>query len=83
MAVHKFTALSRDEIDAAARDRFGRPNSKLSRPHDLRFGNRGSVSVNRDTGGWYDHEKCEGGRLQLPPSIGVADDIEGADCRRV
>lgn len=66
MAVHKFTALSRDEIDAAARDRFGRPNSKLSRPHDLRFGNRGSVSVNRDTGGWYDHEKCEGGRLQLP-----------------
>lgn len=58
--------LSRTEIDALARDRFGDPTQKLCRPHDLRFGTHGSVSVNRDTGAWYDHENRKGGWLQSP-----------------
>ncbi len=48
MALQKNLDLSHTEIDALARDRFGDPTQKLCRPHDLRFGTHGSVSVNRD-----------------------------------
>ena len=66
MALQKNLDLSHTEIDALARDRFGDPTQKLCRPHDLRFGTHGSVSVNRDTGAWYDHENRKGGWLQSP-----------------
>ena len=48
MALQKNLDLSHTEIDALARDRFGDPTQKLCRPHDLRFGTHGSVSVNRE-----------------------------------
>ncbi len=42
---------------------FGDVNSKLSKHHQLRFGNKGSVSVNLQSGQWYDFSSGEGGNL--------------------
>ena len=42
---------------------FGDVNSKLSKHHQLRFGNKGSVSVNLQSGQWYDFSTGEGGNL--------------------
>ena len=42
----------------------GEPNKSLSSKKELRFGNKGSVSVavaGRNAGAWYDHEIQEGG----------------------
>ena len=67
MALQKKMALSHTDIDCLAIARFGQSNKKLSNHKELRFGNRGSVSVKRDEGLWYNHEKGEGGRLEEPP----------------
>jgi len=56
--------MSRDEIAALARARFGAPNARLSRGHDLRFGRKGSTSVDLATGRWFDHEAGAGGVLR-------------------
>src|SRR3981081_4414286 len=45
---------------------LGCPNRMMSSKRQLRFGNKGSLSViiaGPKTGGWYDHESCEGGDL--------------------
>ena len=42
---------------------FGDVNSKLSKHHQLRFGNKGSVSVNLQSGQWYDFSSGDGGNL--------------------
>lgn len=42
---------------------FGDSNLKLSKYHQLRFGNKGSVSVNLQSGQWYDFSSGEGGNL--------------------
>src|SRR5271154_2522021 len=46
---------------------LGRPNERLSKPpHDIRFGNNGSMAVNYEGATWYDHEnKIRGGVLDL------------------
>ena len=46
---------------------LGEPNHKLSNyPTDVRYGTHGSLSVNMETGEWYDHEaKVGGGVLDL------------------
>jgi hypothetical protein len=52
-------------IEAVAADIFGSCNTEMSRePEDVRFGNRGSVSVNYETGIWYDHEEKRGGGVR-------------------
>jgi putative DNA primase/helicase len=41
---------------------LGEPNAKMSKfPHDMRFGTRGSISVNFEKGIFHDHEANEGG----------------------
>ncbi len=50
-------------IENTAREFFGDVNHKLSRGDNLRFGNKGSVSVNLINGQWYDFKSGEGGSL--------------------
>jgi hypothetical protein len=51
--------------EAVAVDIFGASNERLSRPpEDVRFGNRGSKSVNYLTGIWYDFENNRGGGVK-------------------
>jgi len=40
---------------------FGEPNRVYSSEHELRYGSRGSLSVDLKKGTWYDHESEEGG----------------------
>lgn len=51
------------DIFSDACDRFGKPNGKLSTSSELRFGRRGSLSVNLRSGLWFDHELGEGGSI--------------------
>jgi hypothetical protein len=46
---------------AVAHDLFGDPNKQLSTKRELRFGKHGSVSVDLETGQFYDHEQKDGG----------------------
>jgi len=46
-----------------ARELLGEPNTVLSSHDELRFGNRGSLSVSLDKGTWHDHEIGKGGGL--------------------
>jgi hypothetical protein len=58
---HSFTG---DDIEAVARKLMGDPNPKYSTKQELRFGNKGSLSVEIDgenAGCWFDHEAKEGG----------------------
>lgn len=51
-------------IEPVARMLFGEPNRHLSNPRELRFGNRGSLSIKIDgphKGTWNDHEAATGG----------------------
>ena len=51
--------------EAVVADIFGEPNEKMSRPpDDVRFGNRGSISVNYTSGQWYDFENGRGGGIK-------------------
>ena len=40
---------------------LGEPNERLSTPGELRFGTRGSLSVDLEKGRWFDHEANTGG----------------------
>ena len=44
-----------------ARELLGEPNKALSSARELRFGHRGSISVDLEKGVWHDHESGEGG----------------------
>ena len=51
-------------IEPVARHLLGEPNKALSSKTQLRFGSRGSVSVEiagKNKGTWFDHEANEGG----------------------
>jgi hypothetical protein len=51
-------------MDDLARHLLGKPNKKLSTSTELRFGNKGSMSVNiggAEPGVWFDHEAGKGG----------------------
>ena len=51
--------------EAVAADALGPCNEQMSRPpEDVRFGNKGSVSVNYATGQWYDFENDRGGGVK-------------------
>lgn len=50
-------------FEQAARERFGEPNKRLSTRQEMRFGTHGSVSVNVETGDFYDFEVESGGKL--------------------
>lgn len=52
-----------DHIEAVARHYWGEPNVKLSNGTELRFGTKGSKSVNLEKGCWYDHENDFGGKV--------------------
>jgi hypothetical protein len=59
-------ALFNDVMEDIARRLLGEPNSALSKPHRLRWGNRGSLEVNTGLGVFYDHEAgCGGGVIDL------------------
>jgi hypothetical protein len=67
-------------LEPLARHFFGEPNYAMSSKIELRFGSRGSLSIDLAKGVWHDHEDGKGG--------GVLDLIErhtghqGADCIR-
>ncbi len=48
-------------IEQVARSLWGEPNAHLSSKKELRFGSRGSRSVDLQKGTWHDHENGEGG----------------------
>jgi len=48
-------------IENVARELFGEPNAGLSSRTNLRFGSKGSLSVDTEQGIWHDHEAGEGG----------------------
>jgi hypothetical protein len=48
-------------IEPVARRLLGEPNSQLSTKNDLRWGNKGSFSVDIKKGIWFDHEAKQGG----------------------
>ena len=48
-------------IETVAKALLGEPNHKLSTKSELRWGNRGSMSVDLVKGTWFDHEAEEGG----------------------
>jgi hypothetical protein len=50
-------------IEPVARELLGEPNAALSSKTELRFGTRGSLTVDLEKGVWYDHESGEGGGL--------------------
>ena len=53
-----------ERMEELARTLLGTPNKKLSTRDELRFGNRGSMSVNiggAEPGVWFDHEAAKGG----------------------
>ena len=47
--------------ESVARDLLGDPNRHLSDKRQLRWGSKGSISLDLRTGGWFDHERGEGG----------------------
>src|SRR6516165_11553470 len=62
---HRLDALSDIDfanlIGAVAHHFWGASNKKLSSRGELRFGTRGSRSVDLTSGTWFDHERNEGG----------------------
>lgn len=48
-------------IEQVARLLLGKPNADQSKPDNLRFGSRGSLSVDLKQGTWFDHEAGNGG----------------------
>jgi len=56
-AGHALAAL----IEPVARLLLGEPNTRLSSDHELRYGSRGSFSIDLQKGVWHDHETGEGG----------------------
>ena len=53
-----------ERMEEMALHLLGTPNKKLSSRDELRFGNRGSMSVNiggAEPGIWFDHEAAKGG----------------------
>jgi AAA domain len=48
-------------IEPVARHLLGAPNEAQSTRRDMRFGNRGSLSINLEKATWHDHETNEGG----------------------
>ena len=48
-------------IGPVARELYGEPNAKLSSSSELRYGAKGSLSIDLDTDQWFDHEAEEGG----------------------
>ena len=48
-------------METVARAIFGEPNPVYSTAKELRFGNKGSMSVDLEKGTWFDHETQEGG----------------------
>lgn len=55
------TASISQQMEAIARSLLGEPNPKLSSDHELRFGKRGSMSVDLAKAAWFDHERGVGG----------------------
>ncbi len=68
-----------DRVEAIARKLFGEPNRRLSSRRDIRFGQRGSLSVALDRGVFHDHEAgVTGGMLDMVIHAGAAKDRRGA-----
>ena len=66
-------------IEPVARTLRGDPNPNYTKPDDLRFGTRGSLSVKPSEGTWYDHERnTGGGTLALIQHLEAATDNVGA-----
>jgi hypothetical protein len=55
----RFVAL----MEPVARELLGEPNEPLSSKNELRYGSRGSMSVNLEKGTWFDNESKVGGGL--------------------
>ncbi|MGB0720734.1 MAG: AAA family ATPase, partial [Bdellovibrionales bacterium] len=70
----------RNQIEVAAREKFGEPNTRLSSKNELRFGSQGSKSVELTgdaAGSWYDFETEEGGHL------GAAEEVVAPSVRLI
>jgi putative DNA primase/helicase len=55
------SSIDSDQMESLAHEAFGSPNPNLSQGSRLRFGRKGSVSVDINEGVWYDHEVGQGG----------------------
>ena len=64
---------------AVARDLFGEPNKALSSGSTLRFGKQGSLSVDTETGRFFDHESKEGGGVLWAIERQTGRPVEGGD----
>ena len=60
-AGHREREDATDLIMQVALKLYGQPNKALSRAGELRFGTRGSLSVDLKSGVWFDHEQGVGG----------------------
>jgi hypothetical protein len=71
------------DIGAIARILLGEPNTGMSSKHELRFGTRGSVSVDLRKGVWFDHERgIGGGDLDLIEDVTGLKGKERIDSKR-
>lgn len=48
-------------MEPVARFLLGEPNARMSSTHELRYGSRGSLSIDVQKGTWFDNEANEGG----------------------
>src|SRR5262245_43639267 len=55
----QFAAL----MEPVARFLLGEPNARMSSAHELRYGTRGSLSIDLQKGTWFDNEAGLGGGL--------------------
>ncbi|MGH7746725.1 MAG: DUF7146 domain-containing protein, partial [Candidatus Dormibacteria bacterium] len=53
-----------EAVEALGRRCFGEPNKRLSTARELRFGRKGSISLDPARGVWFDHESGKGGGLR-------------------
>jgi putative DNA primase/helicase len=58
---HKSPDKFRDALNDVARHFYGTPNRKLSKGGEMRYNERGSLSIDLKKGTWYDFETGEGG----------------------
>lgn len=68
----------RDQIEIAARAKFGEPNARLSSRDELRFGSHGSKAValaGDDAGAWFDFESEEGGHFDVGDDAAFVSDV--------
>ncbi len=61
----RMSAHNAEEMIDLGRKLWGDQNASLSTREDIRFGSKGSKSIRRSTGEWFDHEDGRRGRIRI------------------